>query len=207
MRRAMALFFVFAFFIVSAVLPLPVEGADGALLEGLVRTTAGKSASGVRVTIWDGRTRYTAVTDGEGRFSVQGIPPGVVFALRLSPAAFSSVRVDGFRFPERGNLYISMEFGGVNRGERYTAGIPSNPSTGYSWSLLDPGDERVVRFREASTEQLPETPGGAVGRGVRELWTFDAAGRGRSSVVLGYRRPWESAVSPLRYHVIALIVR
>jgi len=205
MRRAMALFFVFAFFIAPAV--LPVEGAHGALLEGLVRTTAGKPASRVRITIWDGRTRYTAVTDGDGRFSVQGISPGVVFALRLSPTAFSSVRVDGFRFPERGNLHISMEFGEVNRGERYTSGIPSNPSTGYSWSLLDPGDERVVRFREASTEQLPETPGGAVGRGVRELWTFDAAGRGRSSVVLGYRRPWESDVSPLRYHVIALIVR
>jgi predicted secreted protein len=187
---------------------LPADGEENALLEGLVLTTDGNPASGTRITVWDGRESRRAVTDAAGKFVIPGLRPGSVFAVRFSPQKFDSVRMDGFRVPEKGNLYLSMEYGTMQRGRRHTVIIPSNPSTGYEWSLLDHGTTSVVNLRERSMETPDETPGrGMAGRGGRELWTFESVGRGNTLITLGYRRPWETGVSPLRYHVVALAVR
>lgn len=198
--------FAFVFFLPS---PLPaVETQASPQLEGVVLTIDDLPSSGTQITAWDGRTRYTTATDKDGGFSIEGIPPGSIFALRLSPKHFPSARIDGFRFPEQGNLFIGVELGTVSKGRNHTSKIPSNPTTGFSWSLLDPGNEAVTLFRENSMEQPRETqPRGFVGKGGRELWTFEAVGRGINSVVLGYRRSWETGVSPQRYHILVLNVR
>ena len=168
----------------------------------------GLPSPGTQITAWDGRTRFKTATDKDGEFSMEGISPGSIFALRLSPKNFPSVRIDGFRFPEQGNLFISAEHGTMSKGEKYTSKIPSNPTTGYSWSILDPGNQSVMIFCENSMEQPKENQErGVVGKGGRELWSFEAVDRGISTVVLGYRRSWETGVSPRRYHILILNVR
>jgi len=198
--------FAFVFFLPS---PLPaLETQDTPRLEGVVLKIDGLPSSGTQITAWDGRTRYTTATDKDGTFTIEGISPGSIFALRLSPKKFPSVRIDGFRFPEQGNLFFSAEHGTMSKGKNYTSKISSNPTTGYSWSLLDSGNESVMILRENSMEQPQEIqPRGFVGRGGRELWTFEAVGRGINSAVLGYRRSWETGVSPRRYHILILNVR
>jgi len=207
MRILFALVCTFAIFF-SLPAPLPALETQNPLLEGVVLTIDCIPSSGTQITAWDGRTRFQTATDKDGKFRIQGITPGSIFALRLSPKDFPSTRIDGFRFPEQGNLFISAENGNLSKGKNYTSKIPSNPATGYSWSLLDPGNEAVIIFRENATEQQKEIqPRGLAGKGGRELWTFEAAGKGVTAAVLGYRRSWETGVSPHRYHILVLNVR
>ena len=207
MRSLFSAVCAFAFFFYLSA-PLSAVEAQNPLLEGVMTAIDGLPSSGTQITAWDGRTRYTTATDKDGRFTIEGISPGSIFALRLSPKNFPSVRIDGFRFPEQGNLFISAEHGRMSKGKNYTSKISSNPTTGYSWSLLASGNESVMILRENSMEQPQEIqPRGFVGRGGRELWTFEAVGRGINSAVLGYRRSWETGVSPRRYHILILNVR
>jgi predicted secreted protein len=232
MRSLAVLCFVFLVFCAFPA-ATPVEGSSGALLEGIVRTIDGNAAPEVDISVWDGRTNRGAVTDGEGKFTVSGIPAGTVFAVRFTPKRYPSVRVDGFRFPESGNLYLSIEYGAADKGQRYTTRVPSNPSTGYEWFLFQLGNSSVAAFRENSMEtdkvetapdsewNTPKDPpaGGewsspgrqpsreVSGRGGWESWSFNTFGAGSTAIVLGYCRPWETAISPSRYHVFSLSVR
>ncbi len=207
MRTLFAAACAFAFFFYLSA-PLSAVETQNPLLEGVIAAIDGLPSSGTQITAWDGRTRFKTATDKDGGFTMEGISPGSIFALRLSPKNFPSVRIDGFRFPEQGNLFISAEHGTMSKGEKYTSKIPSNPTTGYSWSILDPGNQAVMIFCENSTEQPKENQErGVVGKGGRELWTFEAVDRGISTVVLGYRRSWETGVSPRRYHILILNVR
>lgn len=206
-----------------------VEGSDSPLVEGMV-TSEGKGVFGIEINIWDGQTNRKAVSDSEGKFSIAGLEPGTAFALRFTPRDHRSVRADGFRFPEKGNLYLSMEYSETQAGQRHSIRVPSNPSTGYEWFLLQQGDTAVAAFRgntmenEAKTEETPGTtewqpanqgewkspqPSAPprAGRGGWERWTFQTFGEGQSVIVLGYFRPWETGVSPARYHVFSLLVQ
>ncbi len=187
---------------------LSAAQAEVPVLEGSVRMLNGIPASGAKIILWDGLRSYRTVTDDKGLFSIHGLSQGRIFAIRLSPKDFPTVRADGFRFPEKGNLSITMEYGDLRQGGYHTSRIPSNSTTGYSWSLLVTGSESVVRYHENSMEKAQETPGRELaGRGGHELWTFEAVGRGISTIVLGYRRPWERGTPSLRYHVLVFNVR
>ncbi|HRV99934.1 MAG TPA: carboxypeptidase-like regulatory domain-containing protein, partial [Aminobacteriaceae bacterium] len=119
------LFFVLMLPVAAATV---VEGADSPLVEGMV-TSEGKGVFGIEINIWDGQTNRKAVSDSEGRFSIAGLEPGTTFALRSTPRNHRSVRADGFRFPEKGNLYLSMEYAETQAGQRHSIRVPSNPST------------------------------------------------------------------------------
>ena len=108
----------------------------------------------------------------------------------------------------------------------YSFRVSSNPSTGYEWFLLQQGDTAVAAFRGNAMESeetpdqaelqspkkgefssVPVSVGSSAGRGGWERWTFQAFGEGQSVIVLGYCRPWETEVSPARYHLFSLLVR
>jgi len=205
------------------------EGSATPLVEGMV-TSEGEGVPSVEINIWDGQTNRKAVSDSEGRFSIAGLKPGTEFALRFTPRDHRSVRAGGFRFPEKGNLSLSMGYASVQAGQRYSIRVPSNPSTGYEWFLLQQGESAVAAFRGnrmETEEQSEETSGVSkwkaanqgectspqqsasprAGRGGWERWTFQTLGEGQSVIVLGYFRPWETGVSPARYHVFSLLVR
>jgi len=65
--------------------------------------------------------------------------------------------------------------------------LPSNPSTGYRWALIEPATGLLTLmdhgFTAASTTML-----GAPGE---ERWTFKAVRVGTGELRFEYRRPWE----------------
>jgi predicted secreted protein len=87
----------------------------------------------------------------------------------------------------------------VRPGERFSITLEANPTTGYAWSLDGDPDPKVVRPLGSSFER---PAGAAVGAGGRDVWTFDAVGRGTTTITLVYRRPWEKATPPARTHVV-----
>lgn len=208
LRNFLTLSLLAAFFF-SLAAAAPAQSA-GAILEGIVTDGEGMPSPGTPISVWDGRNNYRAVTDDEGRFSLAGLNPGSSFAVRFSPAGHPSARADGLRFPEKGDLLLSLEHVSLKRGARHLSRLSSNPSTGYGWSLMNPGRESTARLVERGMEtpqQVDASLPPLSGRGGTEVWTFEAAGRGEAVIVLGYFRPWEKPVSPARYHVLALTVR
>jgi inhibitor of cysteine peptidase len=83
----------------------------------------------------------------------------------------------------------------VMTGQTFNVTLASNPTTGYSWALAKPLDAKLLTL-VTNIYQRPETR--LVGAGGQEVWTFKAAGEGRTDIALKYVRPWETNVAPVR---------
>ena len=73
-------------------------------------------------------------------------------------------------------------------GENFTISLESNPTTGYSWQLAKPLDEKIVQL--VGSEYVPSKTD-LVGAGGEEKWTFLAVKKGSTRVALEYVRSWE----------------
>ena len=77
----------------------------------------------------------------------------------------------------------------VQPGQRVRITLESNASTGYRWRLTVP-DSVVLKL--VSREYVePETSTTVVGAPGSEIWQFEAAARGVTSLELSYLRPFE----------------
>ncbi len=189
----------------------PVESTaavSGGSIRGVVLTMDGRGYVGLSMNIWDGKVLRTAVTDINGNFVVTGMVPGSTFAIRWKGERAADLRIDGLRFPRDGDLFLSLELASTGEGKTYTVRIPSNPSTGYGWTILSSGRPTGARLTGNSMEP-PTTaaPEGTTGRGGWELWTFEGERKGIANVIMGYRRSWEKEKSPAAYHILSLMVR
>ena len=73
--------------------------------------------------------------------------------------------------------------------------LPSNPSTGYSWSVAESSDPQLeLQGEPAFVPAGSTTP--VVGAGGTEVFTFEAVDTGTATLTLGYRRPFEPNASP-----------
>lgn len=87
---------------------------------------------------------------------------------------------------------------------KFSIVLASNPTTGYSWRLGGKLDRRLVK-QVGSKFIPPQTK--LVGAGGREVWTFQAVGRGRARIVLEYVRPWEKNIKPVDTRVYEVIIK
>jgi predicted secreted protein len=93
----------------------------------------------------------------------------------------------------------------VTVGTQFGVSLDANPTTGYSWTSSSSGTARIVRV--SSTFVHNPAPAQAVGVGGRQVIVFRAASRGTATLTLGYVRPWEHGVRPVRTAVFSVIVR
>ena len=74
--------------------------------------------------------------------------------------------------------------------------------TVYEWHLVEGFDSRVVRLKGQRRGEVP--PGNLVGAVADEIYDFEAAGAGQTTLVFAQYRDWEGptrAVETLRYPV------
>jgi inhibitor of cysteine peptidase len=83
----------------------------------------------------------------------------------------------------------------VKTGDDFTISLEANPSTGYSWELTGPLDDKVVV--ELGSDHEPGT-GTGVGVPGHQLFRFQAVGAGTATIGLQYVRPWETGVAPAK---------
>ena len=79
--------------------------------------------------------------------------------------------------------------------DQFTISLEANPSTGYSWELTGPLDDKVV-VELGSDHQAGEGTG--VGVPGQQLFRFQAVGKGTATIGLQYVRPWETGVAPAK---------
>ena len=196
--------------LVLAVGVINIAEASENRLEGMVTDQNGAPAAGLDVNIWDGKTLRQAVSNREGKFYVSGIAPGTFFAVRMTKSNSETVRMEGLKFPENENLSLTAEFAKTSPGSDYIVRIPSNPSTGYSWTAIVKGREDILSFNEKIMEEQDEkneAGGHTKGSSGNEIWKFNALAAGKSDLLLAYRRSWEGSVAPIKYYICSVTVR
>lgn len=92
-------------------------------------------------------------------------------------------------------------------GQPLSIALPSNGSTGYSWSV-GTFDEAVLSRSEPFGEQRTDPhPAGMVGVGGQTHWRFVAAAPGETILTFAYGRPWEEDAPPAETAHYRIIVR
>ena len=76
----------------------------------------------------------------------------------------------------------------VSTGQPFTIVLDSNRTTGYQWQLAKPLDASMLQQVD-NVYEAPQT--NLAGAGGKELWTFKAVGKGKTTIDFHYVRPWE----------------
>jgi len=79
-------------------------------------------------------------------------------------------------------------------GQELEVTLGENPSTGFRWELLSPGEPHcglVADNFEPPSQAVP-------GRGGTHRWRFKAASAGSGKIEMAYRRPMEPDQAPAR---------
>ncbi len=181
---------------------------DGQIM-GFIVDSAGRPVPNVTVKVVGGEKELTAISDRKGEFMLRGLSPDVPLTVLWDEGKPSSGKVDGLRVPAGGTLFLMTGYLSGEAGETLVFRVPSNPSTGYSWSVSQKGDPSVATSVGNVMESRDESRAsrGNVGSVENELWLFRAVGQGSTTVTLSYLRPWETDVHPSRVAVVIMSVR
>jgi inhibitor of cysteine peptidase len=76
-------------------------------------------------------------------------------------------------------------------GDQFVVELPSNPTTGFSWTVAESGP--LTQVGEAKYQSEAEE--GVVGAGGIDAFTFKAERTGSGTLTLEYRRSWETGVA------------
>ncbi len=83
--------------------------------------------------------------------------------------------------------------GSLRVGEVFEISLPETRTTGFEW-VVEKGGEPVC----ALVSESADAPAGPPGRAGTHLWQFRAIQAGGATILLEYRRPWESDAEPGR---------
>jgi predicted secreted protein len=94
----------------------------------------------------------------------------------------------------------------LEQGQILVVTLESNPTTGYSWEVVETQESVLEQIGEAEFKpsQTGEPP--LVGAGGWEIFRFKAISAGQTSLKLVYHRPWEEGVEPLKTFSIQVAV-
>ncbi|MCL2473607.1 MAG: protease inhibitor I42 family protein [Alphaproteobacteria bacterium] len=87
----------------------------------------------------------------------------------------------------------------VRKGNTFSVRLDANATTGYTWRLAKPLDAKLLHLLASDYEA---NPGGLMGAGGFEIWTFDAVNAGVTDISFEYIRPWEENSVPAKQKLI-----
>ena len=96
----------------------------------------------------------------------------------------------------------SMESITTAVGQNFEITLPSNGTTGYTWSMTQNPDATVIDYLGMQTEAPTSTLIGAPGA---QVWQFKALAMGTTSFTLRYARSWDPTDNPST-HVVSVEV-
>jgi len=82
--------------------------------------------------------------------------------------------------------------------------LPSNPTTGYSWSISSEPASQTLKLISSKYIAPKSNLVGAPGQ---EVWLFRALGPGKTMFKLSYSRPFEKNEKPAKEFMLAITVK
>ena len=89
-------------------------------------------------------------------------------------------------------------------GQPLVVRLPSNPSTGYSWTYKVVGDD-VLRLDSVSG--VTAAKDGMAGAPGETVWSFRAQGKGIAQLSYVYTRAWEKNATPAKTFNLTVVVQ
>ncbi len=93
----------------------------------------------------------------------------------------------------------------VKKGQSLVISLDSNPTTGYTWELVEQPDGQILQQVGEELEFKPEAD--RIGAGGTQTIRFDVVGVGQTALKIVYHRPWETDVAPERIYYIHVLAR
>ena len=91
----------------------------------------------------------------------------------------------------------------LQKGQILTINLEGNPTTGYTWELVESEDAIVRQVGEAEFKADSDL----VGAGGVQTLRFEAVREGQMELTLVYHRPWETDVEPLETFAVQVTVK
>ena len=91
----------------------------------------------------------------------------------------------------------------LNAGDTLTISLAGNPTTGYNWYVASV-DANILKQQG---EPVFSASSNLVGAGGTLTLTFQAALAGQTSLVLDYKRIWETGVPPAQIYSVTVVVK
>ena len=108
--------------------------------------------------------------------------------------------VDNYRIPEEKETETELIRARV--GEPFTIALPSNPTTGYTWTM--DYDNVLLRAEDAQFE--PSASNSIrLGAGGTSVFAFTPLLKGKTTIRFVYKRPWENIVADTRAFYVEII--
>jgi inhibitor of cysteine peptidase len=95
----------------------------------------------------------------------------------------------------------------VDAGQILVLTLESNPTTGFSWEVVEAEDSVLRQTGDAEFKEASELDAAPLGAGGVEVFRFEAVGAGETRLELIYHRPWEEGVEPLETFSVQVVVR
>lgn len=90
----------------------------------------------------------------------------------------------------------------LKKGQFLVITLEANPTTGYTWEVVEPEDEQVLR-QVGEIEFEPESD--LIGAGGVQIIRFEVVNAGRTNIKLVYHRSWETGLEPLKTFAIQVV--
>jgi len=91
----------------------------------------------------------------------------------------------------------------LNKGQTLTIKLEANPTTGYTWEVVE--SEGAILRQVGETEYEAESD--LIGAGGVQTLRFEAVQAGQMELRLVYHRPWETDVEPLEIFSVQVTVK
>lgn len=128
--------------------------------------------------------------------------------LALSGALVMTACLPPSLFPSESPVTVSVSDSGGEAsllpGQPLVVRLPSNPSTGYSWTYRVVGDD-VLRLDSVSG--VTPQADGKVGAPGETVWSFRAQGKGIAQLSYVYTRAWEKNAAPAKTFSLTVVVQ
>ena len=92
-------------------------------------------------------------------------------------------------------------------GESLVLALESNRTTGFQWALVENSDQTTLQHAGHKYVPYENTDPPLPGVGGKELWTFKALKKGKSTISMEYSQPWEGGEKAAETFVMTVLVR
>ena len=124
-----------------------------------------------------------------------------------SVLVLSALFVAGCNSRQKESNYDAGQSGAIeiNVGDSFIIRLESNPTTGYTWSLVE--SPKGIVEKVSAVYEPHETEGRLLGSGGTEVWTFKAIAKGKVTLTFDYARPWEANAAPIKEQAYIVTVK
>lgn len=183
-----------------------LEASQAPFIKGIVQDQYGVPLPGVTVRGDNGRGIST-LSDSKGLFTLKGFSPARPVTLCWERRGYPPIKLNNVSLLPAGAVFVTLGYSETKVGGTVVVRLPSNSSTGYTWSGPDQGGDMLIPVGRVMEARPKVKPGREMaGAGGHELWLYRAVNKGLNVSVFNYSRSWEKNIPPSRIYVAATIV-